>query len=58
MIWLDTDKDRFRSTRLEALVLLGGYDIAETTEQIRERLTRYYERSKPPLSADSEKGKV
>lgn len=56
MIWLDTDKDRFRSTRLEALVLLGGYDIDETTEQIRERLTRYYERSKPPVADSSKDG--
>lgn len=35
-------QDEFRSTRTEALILLGSYDIDESTERIRERLNAYH----------------
>lgn len=36
--------DEFRSVRMEALLMLGGYDIDATTEELRAKLCDFYNR--------------
>lgn len=40
--------DDFRSVRIEALVLLGGYDIDASPEELRAKLDRFYESRNMP----------